>query len=47
MAVLIRTGDVPANQRVDAWLSVVCDALGPLDVRDRAIGRLMATSSRT
>ena len=33
MAVLIRAGDVPAARRVDAWLSVVCDALGRLDVR--------------
>jgi AraC-like DNA-binding protein len=33
MTVLIRTGDVPAGERRDAWLSVVCDALGPLDVR--------------
>ncbi|MBO3749841.1 helix-turn-helix domain-containing protein [Streptosporangiaceae bacterium NEAU-GS5] len=33
MAVLIRAQDVPAAKRVDAWLSVVCDTLGPLDVR--------------
>lgn len=33
LGVLIRAGDVPAAQRVEAWLSVVCDTLGPLDVR--------------
>jgi AraC-like DNA-binding protein len=33
LAILIRAGDVPAARRVDAWLSVVCEALGPLDVR--------------
>jgi len=33
LAVLIRAGDVPAARRVDAWLEVVCDTLGPLDVR--------------
>ncbi|MEU4573973.1 helix-turn-helix domain-containing protein [Nonomuraea sp. ATR24] len=33
MAVLIRAADVPAAERREAWLSVVCDALGPLDVR--------------
>lgn len=33
LAVLIRASDVPAADRVDAWLSVVCDILGPLDVR--------------
>ncbi|MFD2353572.1 hypothetical protein ACFSTC_36495 [Nonomuraea ferruginea] len=31
MAILIRTGDVPPGQRLDAWRSVVCDTLGPLD----------------
>jgi len=36
--VLIRAGDVPAERRVKAWLDVVCDALGALDVRmDRDI----------
>ncbi|MFI6818205.1 helix-turn-helix domain-containing protein [Nonomuraea sp. NPDC050328] len=33
MAVLIRTDDVAATRRTDAWLSVICDTLGPLDVR--------------
>jgi AraC-like DNA-binding protein len=33
MAVLIRTGDVPPAYRYDAWRSVVCDMLGPLDMR--------------
>ena len=33
MAILIRTGDVPAKLRLDAWRSVVCDTLGPLDMR--------------
>jgi AraC-like DNA-binding protein len=33
MAVLIRTGDVPAKLRLDAWKTVVCDTLGPLDMR--------------
>ncbi|HEY7489362.1 MAG TPA: helix-turn-helix domain-containing protein [Streptosporangiaceae bacterium] len=33
MAVLIRTRDVPAKLRLDAWKSVVCDTLGPLDMR--------------
>ncbi|MEV0229162.1 helix-turn-helix domain-containing protein [Nonomuraea sp. NPDC050786] len=33
MAVLIRTRDLPAGQRHDAWRSVVCDTLGPLDLR--------------
>lgn len=33
MAVLIRADDVPAADRVDAWLGVVRDTLGPLDVR--------------
>ncbi|RFU39513.1 helix-turn-helix domain-containing protein [Actinomadura logoneensis] len=33
MAVLIRAGDVPAAERVDAWLGIVCETLGPLDVR--------------
>jgi AraC-binding-like domain len=33
MAVLIRTSDVPPAQRYDAWRSVVCDTLGPLDFR--------------
>src|SRR4051794_9102813 len=32
MAVLIRTRDVPAKLRLDAWKSVVCDTLGPLDM---------------
>jgi AraC-like DNA-binding protein len=33
MAVLIRTSDVPAAYRYDAWRSIVCDTLGPLDFR--------------
>jgi AraC-like DNA-binding protein len=33
MAVLIRTEDIPPEQRHDAWRSVVCDTLGPLDFR--------------
>ncbi|RJL19507.1 helix-turn-helix domain-containing protein [Bailinhaonella thermotolerans] len=32
MGVLIRADDLPAAQRAEAWLSVVCDTLGPLDV---------------
>ncbi|GAA3697647.1 helix-turn-helix domain-containing protein [Nonomuraea antimicrobica] len=33
MAVLIRTSDLPPEHRHDAWRSVVCDTLGPLDLR--------------
>lgn len=33
MAVLIRTSDIPAASRYAAWRSVVCDTLGPLDMR--------------
>jgi len=33
MAVLIRTSDVPPAHRHDAWRSIVCDTLGPLDFR--------------
>ena len=33
MAVLIRTEDIPPEHRHDAWRSVVCDTLGPLDFR--------------
>jgi AraC-like DNA-binding protein len=33
MAVLIRTSDVPPAYRYDAWRSIVCDTLGPLDLR--------------
>lgn len=33
MAVLIRTGDLPAKHRHDAWKTIVCDTLGPLDLR--------------
>jgi AraC-like DNA-binding protein len=33
MAVLIRTSDVPLAYRYDAWRSIVCDTLGPLDFR--------------
>ena len=31
MTVLIRTRDIPRAQRYDAWRSIVCDTLGPLD----------------
>jgi AraC-like DNA-binding protein len=38
LAVLIRASDVPPSRRVETWLSVVCDTLGPLDVKmDRDI----------
>jgi hypothetical protein len=30
---LIRTDDVPASRRREAWRQVVCDTLGPLDFR--------------
>jgi AraC-like DNA-binding protein len=33
MAILIRTSDIPPAQRYDAWRSIVCDTLGPLDFR--------------
>jgi AraC-like DNA-binding protein len=33
MAILIRTSDVPPAYRYDAWRSIVCDTLGPLDFR--------------
>jgi hypothetical protein len=33
MTVLISTRDVPARQRHDAWRRIVCDTLGPLDMR--------------
>src|SRR3954470_11832295 len=33
MVVLIRTSDVPPAERYDAWRSIVCDTLGPLDLR--------------
>ncbi|MGP4093218.1 AraC-like ligand-binding domain-containing protein [Nonomuraea sp. KM90] len=33
MAVLIRTSDLPAKRRHEAWRSIVCDTLGPLDLR--------------
>jgi len=33
MTILIRTSDVPPAQRHDAWRSIVCDTLGPLDFR--------------
>ncbi|SDJ14512.1 helix-turn-helix domain-containing protein [Nonomuraea jiangxiensis] len=33
MAVLIRTSDLPAKRRHDAWRGIVCDILGPLDLR--------------
>jgi AraC-like DNA-binding protein len=33
MAVLIRTRDVPTARRHDAWRNIVCDTLGPLDMR--------------
>src|SRR2546430_1616128 len=33
MSVLIRTSDIPPEQRYEAWRSIVCDTLGPLDFR--------------
>jgi AraC-like DNA-binding protein len=33
MTLLVRTSDVPEAERRDAWRSVVCDTLGPLDMR--------------
>ncbi|WP_214327101.1 helix-turn-helix domain-containing protein [Nonomuraea sediminis] len=33
MAILIRASDVPENRRHDAWRGIVCDTLGPLDLR--------------
>ena len=33
MAILIRTSDVPPEELRDAWRTVVCDTLGPLDFR--------------
>lgn len=33
MAVLIRTVDVPPARRHEAWRGIVCDTLGPLDIR--------------
>jgi AraC-like DNA-binding protein len=33
MTVLIRTSDIPPAQRYDAWRNIVCDTLGPLDMR--------------
>nr|SBO94425.1 Transcriptional regulator, AraC family [Nonomuraea gerenzanensis] len=33
MAVLIRTSDLPAARRHEAWRGIVCDTLGPLDLR--------------
>ncbi|GII82184.1 AraC family transcriptional regulator [Sphaerisporangium siamense] len=33
MGVLVRTADLPAGRRLDAWRAVVCDTLGPLDLR--------------
>ncbi|MCK2220614.1 helix-turn-helix domain-containing protein [Actinomadura sp. ATCC 31491] len=33
MSVLIRTSDLPARRRHEMWRSVVCDTLGPLDLR--------------
>src|SRR5215470_19390676 len=33
MAILIRTSDVPPGELRDAWRTVVCDTLGPLDFR--------------
>ncbi|MEU8118006.1 helix-turn-helix domain-containing protein [Spirillospora sp. NPDC049024] len=46
MAVLIHASEVPAAERAQTWLDVVCDTLGPLDVRmDRDVpleGRIEA-----
>jgi hypothetical protein len=33
MPLLIRTSDVPPAHRHDAWRSIVCDTLGPLEMR--------------
>ncbi|NUP00900.1 MAG: helix-turn-helix domain-containing protein [Nonomuraea sp.] len=33
MAIVIRTSELPARRRHDAWREVVCDTLGPLDLR--------------
>jgi AraC-like DNA-binding protein len=33
MVVLLRTNDLPPAQRRDAWRHIVCDTLGPLDMR--------------
>ncbi|MFI6598791.1 helix-turn-helix domain-containing protein [Nonomuraea sp. NPDC050536] len=33
MAILIRASDVQENRRHDAWREIVCDTLGPLDLR--------------
>lgn len=33
MTTVIRTSDLPARRRHDAWREVVCDTLGPLDLR--------------
>ncbi|MFC4119343.1 helix-turn-helix domain-containing protein [Nonomuraea zeae] len=33
MTVLIRTSDLPAKRRHDEWRGIVCDVLGPLDLR--------------
>lgn len=33
MPVLIRTSDVPPERRYEAWRRIVCDTLGPLDMR--------------
>ncbi|GAA3554515.1 helix-turn-helix domain-containing protein [Nonomuraea rosea] len=33
MTLLIRTSDLPAKSRHDAWRGIVCDILGPLDLR--------------
>ncbi|MGW2220400.1 AraC-like ligand-binding domain-containing protein [Nonomuraea sp. NPDC001684] len=33
VATVIRTSDLPARSRHDAWRGIVCDTLGPLDLR--------------
>lgn len=33
MTILIRTSEIPSAHRHDAWRSIVCDTLGPLDFR--------------
>jgi AraC-like DNA-binding protein len=33
VTIVIRTSDMPSAQRREAWRSVVCDILGPLDLR--------------
>ena len=43
MPILIRTSDVPAAHRHDAWRSIVCETLGPLEMRSDPDTPLTAT----